>query len=61
MVVYDVSLRVPGNPIVAGGIVLTAALAQLQTLFIAASIPILAVMPFIIASRLEKNVCDVSD
>ena len=46
---------------VAGGIVLTAALAQLQTLFIAASIPILAVMPFIIASRLEKNVCDVSD
>ena len=43
---------------VAGGIVLTAALAQLQTLFIAASIPILAVMPFIIASRLEKNVCE---
>ncbi len=46
---------------VAGGIVLTAALAQLQTLFIAASIPILAAMPFIIASRLEKSAHNVQD
>ena len=46
---------------IAGGIVLTSALVQLQTLFIAASIPILAAMPFIIASRLEKNVCGMQD
>ncbi|MDI1495274.1 MAG: putative membrane protein [Cenarchaeum symbiont of Oopsacas minuta] len=43
---------------VAGGIILTATLVQIQTLLIVASIPILIVMPFIIASRIQNRVCN---
>lgn len=41
----------------AGGIVLSAALAQMQTLFIAVSIPVLVLTPYLLARHVRDSIC----